>query len=360
VEKILEAEPDHLEILYLAALVSGGMAVYEKTVRFASRIFEILSSGHFSDKNVLTDDQKYEVCCAWGTALKELGRAEEAEAVFRKAIGVKGEEVNGHLILIRLLFQGRRYAEAGAVLSEALKKVPDAEELLKLTEIHCTTPQTAPIYLKALSEAGKWEEILGVLGKNPHLSACSWAKKFKANALAGRGNWLEAKVYYEEYLLTAPADWEALNELGTTCFRLELFDEAEVCYRKALQTNPAWEEGWRNLSRSLSKLGKLEEARTSLEQYVSRVPEDKTVYGILADLLYEEKEFGRAINFYEDFLRYHPAEKEHWIRLADCYFSLGHPQSALEFYRRAQNLEPASKEIQARIEVASRRFPAAE
>ncbi len=360
VEKLLEAEPEDLGVLHLAALVTSGMGEYERAADFATRYLDAVSSGKFSQKFGVSENQKYEIYHTWGVALKHLGEAEKAEEAFRKALEINESELTAHLDLTYLLFQKKKYAEAGMALTEALKKCEETEELLQLAEAYCAVTPIAPVYFKALSEAGHWPELLKSLNKNTDFSNATWAKKFKAQALAGLGNWLEAKVCYEEYLSVAADDWEALNELGNTCFQLGLYDQAEAAYRQALQANPAWEEGWRNLSSSLSKLGKYEEARTSLELYVSRVPQDKSAYGLLADLLYQKKEFGRAINFYEDFLRFHPAEKEYWVRLADCYFNLGHPQSALQFYHRAQDLEPGSKEIQARIELVSRQFPPAE
>lgn len=357
IKKLLESCPDDLGVLHLAALVTCGMAEYDQTILYASRYFEKLSFNQYSQKFGLGENLKHEVYGFWGIALKQLGGLEEAAEKFKKAIEAKGDEPAGYLNLVHLYLQKGKFPEAGSILAEGLKKLSEPEELYKAAEVFCPNPQAATVYLKALSSAGKWPEMLKVLSKNSSLEHYHWAKKFKAQALAGLEAWGEARHYYEEYIASADGDWEALNELGNVCFHLGYFDRAEECYRQALETNPAWEQGWRNLSVSLTKLGKIKEARTSLEQYVSRVPEDKAVYGLLADLLYQEKEFGRAINFYEDYLRFHPAEKESWLKLADCYFNLGHPQSALVGYEQAQNLAPESNEIRAKIDSLKRQYP---
>ena len=355
--KLIKACPDDLGVLHLAVESSCGMAEYDRTILFATHYFEGLESGRFSQKFNSAETLQSEVYRFWGRALKENGPPEEAADKFRKAIDAKSDDSLAYLDLSHFYFQVKKYGEAGQVLSEGFKKIPQSEELLKLAEGFCTTREGAAVCLKVFADAGKWSKVLAVLEKHSSLRTLTWAKKFKAQALAGLGQWEEAKFLYEEYLSAFLDDWEVLNELGNVCFQLGEFDRAEECYRRALERNPAWEEGWRNLSVSLSRLGKLKEARASLEQYITLVPEDKSVYGFFADLLYRENEFGRAVNFYEDFLRFHPAEKEAWVKLADCYFNLGHTQSALSSYRQAHTLAPESDEIRAKMEEIRRQLP---
>ncbi|MCI0331065.1 MAG: tetratricopeptide repeat protein [candidate division Zixibacteria bacterium] len=356
-ETLLKEYPNELGVLHLAALVSCRMGEYDRTVIYAGRYFEALDSDGFSQKLGMGERKQAETWHYWGVALKETDRPEEAAVKFRKALEAKGDDLVAYLDLAHLFFQTKKYAEAGSILTEALKKLSETEDLLRLAEVFCAQPEGAAVCLKALSGAGKWVKMLTVLERHPQLRSFDWAKKYKAQALAGLGQWQEARFLYEEYLTAFPEDWEGLNELGNVSFQLGEFERAEECYRLALECNPAWEEGWRNLSVSLSRLGKHQEAKTSLEQYISLVPEDKSVYGFFADLLYRENEFGRAVNFYEDFLRFHPAEKEAWVKLADCYSNLGHSQSALSSYRQAHNLAPDSDEIRAKIDEIRRRLP---
>ncbi len=355
--KLVRACPDDLGVLHLAVESSCGMAEYDRTILFATRYFEALESGHFNQKFNSAETLQSEVYRFWGRALKESGHPDEAALKFRKAIEAKGDDSLAYLDLSHFYFQVKKYGEAGQVLSQGFKKNPQSEELLKLAEGFCATREGAAVCLKVFADAGKWSKVLAVLEKHSSLRTLVWAKKFKAQALAGLGQWEEAKFLYEEYLSAFLDDWEVLNELGNVCFQLGEFDRAEECYRRALERNPAWEEGWRNLSVSLSRLGKLKEARASLEQYITLVPEDKSVYGFFADLLYRENEFGRAVNFYEDFLRFHPAEKEAWVKLADCYLNLGHTQSALSSYRQAHTLAPESDEIRTKMEEIRRQLP---
>lgn len=356
-DKLAKACPSELGVLLLAVQTSCGMAEYDRTILFATRFVETLSASRHTQKFSFAEAQESEVYRHWGVALKETGRPEEALAKFRRALEIKDDDTDTHIGLIQLFFQMKRYPEAGQALSEGFKKLPQAEELVLLAEGYCASPETAAVCLKALAEAGRWPKMLAILEKAPVVKGQTWAKKFKGRALAGLDQWQEARCLYEEYLQSAPGDWEALNELGNVCFQSGEFDKAEGCYRRALERNPGWEEGWRNLSVSLSRLGRTQEARASLEQYLTLVPEDKSVYGFFADLLYRENEFSRAINFYEDFLRYHPAEREAWVRLADCYVNLGHRQSALSSYRQAHTLAPDSAEIRAKIEQIRQQLP---
>jgi len=356
-ESLLRYYPGDLGILHLAASVCCGMGEYEETAVYAARYFEALDSKNFSQKFGPGEQQRPDIWHFWGTALKETGQPEEAAIKFRKALEAKNDGLTAYLDLAHLYFQTKKYSEAGLVLTEALKKLSEVEDLLRLAEVFCAVPEGGAVCLKALAGAGKWVKILAVLERHPQLESFEWAKKYKAQAKAGLGQWQEARFLYDLYLAALPDDWEGQNELGNVCFQLGEFERAEECYRCALERNPVWEEGWRNLSVSLSRLGKHREARTSLEQYISLVPEDKSVYGFFADLLYRDNEFGRAVNFYEDFLRFHPAEKEAWINLADCYFNLGHTQSALSSYHQAHTLAPDSEEIRAKIVEVRRRLP---
>ena len=356
-ETLLKDYPNDLGILHLAATVCAGMREYDQTAVYAARYFEAFDSNSFSQKFGTGEEHRSATWHFWGMALKETGQPEEAAVKFRKALEVKGDDLTAYLDLTHLHFQTKKYSEAGLVLTEALQKLSEVDDLLRLTEVFCAVPEGGAVCLKALAGAGKWVKILTVLERHPQLRSLDWAKKYKAQALAGLGQWPAARFLYEEYLAALPDDWEGQNELGNVCFQLGEFERAEECYRCALERNPAWEEGWRNLSVSLSRLGRHQEARISLEQYISLVPEDKSVYGFFADLLYRDNEFGRAVNFYEDFLRFHPAEKEAWVNLADCYFNLGHTQSALSSYRQAHTLAPDSEEIRAKIDEIRCRLP---
>jgi tetratricopeptide (TPR) repeat protein len=149
-----------------------------------------------------------------GNTLKELGRLEEAEANYRKAIAIKPEYAEAHSNLGNTLKELGRLEEAEASYSKAIAIMPD------LAEAHSNLGNT-------LKELGRLDE---------------------------------AEASCRKAIAIMPDLAEAHSNLGTTLHELGKLEETETSYRKAISLKPDYEATQYNLGVWYCEQGKYKQA----------------------------------------------------------------------------------------------------
>ena len=174
----------------------------------------------------------------YGVILKDLGKLQEAEFLYRKAIEIKPDFAE-------------TYYNLGIILSD-LGKLQEAEFLYrKAIEIK-------PDYIKAYSNLGS---ILSDLGKLE-----------------------EAQFLYRKVIAINPDYAKAYSNLGIILIDLGKLEEAKLSLNKAIEIKPDFAEAYYNLGIILSNLGKLEEAELSLNKAIEIKPDFAEAYFSLSDL----------------------------------------------------------------------------
>jgi tetratricopeptide (TPR) repeat protein len=157
----------------------------------------------------------------YGSALSQAGRAAEAEAQLRTALGLKPDYADARANLGNALMQEGRVAEA----------IPEYREALRLDPVR----------------SARGHNNLGV-------------------ALYQSGDAAGAQAEFDDALRRDPAYAEARNNLGNTLLEAGRAEEAAAQLREALRLRPDYPDACNNLGRALLALGRRDEARALFER----------------------------------------------------------------------------------------------
>jgi len=177
-----------------------------------------------------------------GVTLKELGRLDEAEASYKKAIALKPDLAEAHSNLGNTLKKLGRLNEAEVSNTQAIALKPD--------------------YAEAHSNLGNTLQELGRLD--------------------------EAKASYKQAIALKPDYAEVHSNLGNVLKELGRLDEAEVSYTQAIALKPDHAEAHNNLGGMLQELGRLDEAEVSYKQAIALEPENITAHSRLLMCLFQQ------------------------------------------------------------------------
>jgi predicted O-linked N-acetylglucosamine transferase (SPINDLY family) len=239
-QKILQATPDHTDVLYLLAVIAHQTGEPARAVELSRR----------SLSGVPDQARCYNVL---GLAFGALGKAEEAEASFRRAIALeKSPDFYNNLAV---LWKGQgRLADATQAYRQALALAPgDAGSLAGLG--------------RALQTLGQTEEAASVLRKAIDVTPddadlhCDLG-----NALQTLGQLQAAAAEYRQSLRLNPKLARAWYSAGCAEGSRKDYATAVACFRRALEIHPGWPEAQHNLGEALFKLRQVEAALDSFRQ----------------------------------------------------------------------------------------------
>ncbi|HYF07290.1 MAG TPA: tetratricopeptide repeat protein, partial [Acetobacteraceae bacterium] len=163
-----------------------------------------------------------------GHALKEAGRLDEAEAHYRRAVGLAPDTADGHLQLGHALKLLGRFAEAEACYGRASALAPDDAGIAR-----------------ELADLPRWVE-----------SAAGKARQ-EGDACRDRGDWDGAACHYARALELVPGNAGLEVQRGHAFKEMGLLNDAEACYRRAVAHAPADADGWLQLGHLLKLRGDL-------------------------------------------------------------------------------------------------------
>jgi Flp pilus assembly protein TadD len=178
-----------------------------------------------------------------GATLKELGRLEDAEASYNKAIAIKPEFAEAHNNLGNLLQELGRLEDAEASYNKAIGIKPE------YAEAHSNLGAT-------LKELGRLEDAEASCKKaiaiKPDLAE---AHNNLGNLLQDLGRLDDAETSYNKAIAIKPDYAEAHYNLGVTLLGLNKINEAEASYKEAVVLRPNFSKASFNLmtcSKSIS------------------------------------------------------------------------------------------------------------
>ena len=196
-----------------------------------------------------------------GNTEKELGRLEEAEASYKKAITIKADFTEAYSNLGLVQKEQGKLEEAIATFRQAIISKPDyAVAYFNLANIEHELSRLGEAeagYNKAIELKPDYVEAYFNLG----------------NILKNIGRLNEAEVSYKKAITIKPDYAVAHCNLGITLQLLGRLNEAEVCYKKAITIKADFTEAYNNLGNILHKKGKLDDAIEKYSQALTLDPE---------------------------------------------------------------------------------------
>ncbi len=231
---------------------------------------------------------------ALGTALKQLGQAEEAIAALQQAAKLSPKEADVHSNLGVALHDAGRWQEAENSYRRALKLKPE------YADAHCN---------------------LGTL-------------------LQEQGRLAEAETSLRRAIKLQPQLPAAHYNLGNTLRAAGRLSEAAECYRRALQLRPGYVAASGNLGVVLHDLGRLTEAEAQLRVTLALAPQQVEALSNLGNTLKELGRLSEAAASYRQALALDPSRAETHNNLGILLQDMGDLRAAEDCYRQALQLKP--------------------
>ncbi len=152
-----------------------------------------------------------------------------------------------------------------------------------------------------------WKNSIDLFENTLEVTADNYVAHFTlGNALALRGNLVEAITHYEEALRIRPNYAEAHHNLGNALALRGNLVEAITHYKEALRINPNYAEAHRNLGVGLDQQGNHEEAMYHYAEALRINPEDSQSHNNLGVALAEQGRLDEAIAHFAEAVRINP------------------------------------------------------
>jgi protein O-GlcNAc transferase len=196
-----------------------------------------------------------------GNALKALGRLEEGEAAYRRALELKPDHAEAHYNLGIVLHARGALAEAVASFQRALGS-------------RAGHPQTHFALANALREQGSLEEALAAYGHALSLAPdYAEAHANSGGALEALGRYGEAAAAYRRALACRPGFAAAQRNLGAVLLELGRAQDAADACAQAVELEPRCAEAHCTLGHALRDCGRQQDAVAAYRRAIELDPD---------------------------------------------------------------------------------------
>jgi tetratricopeptide (TPR) repeat protein len=257
--KILAAQPDHIDAIYLLGAVRARGGRWQDALAYFDRAL------------ALKPDFP-EALANRGVVLGRLGRLDEAAKSFVSALALKPDYPEACFNYGQTLFQMKRFAEAAVQYDRALALKPN--------------------YSEALYSQG--------------------------NVLRATQRYQEALASYQKLLAIKPTDAEALNLFGVTLQRLKRFAEAVASFDRAIAIKPDFTDALNNRGIAFKELGRFDEALGEFDKALSLRPAFAEAHFNKGVLLLEIGRPSEARNIFEGGIKLSPRKTDLYLGLTMC------------------------------------------
>ncbi len=298
-----------------------------------------------------------------GMQYQQARQFDEARALYRKVLGIDGNNVDALHLLGTVNYQTGNYAAAVKWIDRALALKPHPQMLLNhglahealgnheqaatsyraasnlkpdyaaafdnlgdaLTRLHRLAeaiaayrdavrvdPDLATAWSSlgnALRLTGQLDEAIGVLERALALNAGSAEANLNLGSVYyAQGKLSDALVRFQRTVGLAPDFPEAHYNLGSVHYREGRLDEAVVCFRRAVELDPDNADAFNNLGLALLEQGRREEGAQCLRKVVELRPDSPEMLANLGIALHELGAAQEALACFERALEIDPDE----------------------------------------------------
>ena len=274
---------DRLPAVYVTlGRIHGGTGQHDLAIQELQRAFDL-------------DGSNADALLGLADVYALVGRNDEAEANYKRAIAMRPADWMGPNRLGRFYFDQARYAEAAGEFRRVLELVPDH---------------------------GLAHGSLGV-------------------TLIRLGDFAGAESELKQSLAVAP-DYAAYTNLGVLYYRQRRFADAAGMMESALTLNEKDYLLWEDLSSAYEWLGQTDKAararareRSLLEERIRISPQDAMLQADLGAVYAQQQLVNKALPHCEAALALSPNDADVLERLGEAYELLGQRSKAIEFLRKA-------------------------
>jgi tetratricopeptide (TPR) repeat protein len=247
-QQVLEANPEHPEILHLMALVCFNAGQFDHAVEWVSR--------------AIRKDPRPAYLTTLGTVLLNLGRHDDALRVFEKAVQLKPDDASLWNTLGNACIDNNRPKEAIASFKGALAIDPN----------HWDSARKAGLLLQ---QQNRLDEALACFDICARLQPDHVATlHMRAIVLNGLKRFEDALSDNRRAHALDPADPFIQNNLGRDLLELGRYEEALTWFNRALQIRPGFAEALNNMGFALTQLHRFEEAFTAYGRSKESLPDN--------------------------------------------------------------------------------------
>jgi tetratricopeptide (TPR) repeat protein len=287
-QRILSAEPERADVLYLIGLLNYDAGLYDKAAGFTEAVIR-LSPAHVEAHKQL------------GNCYREMGRLEAAAACYRQALSVAPSDPELYYNL-GVLYQAQGNTDSAlACYQEALARreaFPEAYNNLGNVLKELNRPEQALIcFRKAIDLRPDFAEAYNNMG----------------TILQDRQEFVQARHCYERAIELNRRYAVAYNNLGNLFREVKDVDNAAAAYRDALQIDPRIADAYYSLGIIAYGRHDLEEAIAWTDKALGINPDHVDALNNMGVSLYDRLQGGDAIPFYRRAIGIHPGFAEaHW------------------------------------------------
>jgi protein O-GlcNAc transferase len=272
-----------------------------------------------------------------GITLQELGRLEEAEKSYKKAIEIKPEFAEAHSNMGALLKKLGRLEAAAISYRKAILIKPE------FAEVHSNLGVT-------LEKLGRFEEAAISYKKAIEIKPEYAEAHFNlGNALKELGRLEEAEASYKKAIVIKPDFAEAHSNLGNLLKELGRLEDAEISCKKAIAIKPEFSEAHNNLGNTLEALGRLKEAEASYKKSIVIKPEYAEAHSNLGITLQLQFRFKEAETSYRKAIAINSQYAEAHSNLGNVLKELGKLEEAEASYKKSISIKPENAEVHSNL-----------
>jgi tetratricopeptide (TPR) repeat protein len=267
-----------------------------------------------------------------GVAFHQTGRIDEAEQLYRQALGFAPSDPSAvHLLGVVALNRGD-LTRAAELIRQALRLRPDfADAHLNLGNV--------------LLAGGKQAEAVDCYRRAIALSpGNAMAHSNLARALNEIGQFEPAIESARRAVQLDPAMPAGHINLGAALAKAQRFAEAETAYLRASMLEPGRAETYRDLGTVLAELERLDEALICHERALTLKPDDPASHCARGRTLAQKRDFASAEGSFRRATELDPASPESWIGLAWSLRHLGRFAEADDCFRQVRTIDPSRME----------------
>jgi predicted O-linked N-acetylglucosamine transferase (SPINDLY family) len=313
--QILQAHPDHSDVLHLLGVIAHQAGKHEIAVEHIARAIALNPTAAEYHSNI-------------GEAYRALARLNEAEASCQQALALKPDYAEAHNNLGNALKAQGKVKEAAARYRQAIAHKPDYAEAMNnlgvVLHVQGKLEEALTYYRQALAIKPGYAEVYNNLG----------------NVFREQDKLPEAADSYRQALAIKPGYAEACNNLGNVFRKQDKLPEAVNSYRQALALLPDFAEAYNNLGAVLQEQGSTEESEGSYRKAIKIKPGLAEAYNNLGSLLREQGKLEEAIACFRQAIACKPELAEAYICLGNALWYQSKPEEAAACYQQAYALQP--------------------